>query len=545
MFATSESTSRFLSQATFGPSMADINATVGSSASEWIRDEFAKPATLNLDFVLSELSEPDAREGDDITFEAKQTPTFSFWINAIEADDQLRQRTAFALSQILVISHVEGNLLFEFPSTVAHYQDILVSNAFGNYRDILDEVTYSPAMAFYLTYFQNQKADPDSGQMPDENYAREIMQLFTIGLVELQPNGEPVTDASGQAIETYDNDDVTGLARVFTGLSLDSDEFFVDFRFIDPAALYSRLKTFPEFHSEQSKTFLDTTIPAGTGPEESIDTALDTLFNHPNLPPFLARQLIQRFVTSDPNSDYVDRVATAFATGSYQLPDESVVGEGVRGDMQATIAAVLFDEEARSDAATSANDFGKVREPVIRFVHWARAFNAGTVTPENTFSLWNTSQPQALAQGPYKSPSVFNFYRPGYIAPGTESGAAGLTVPELQLVNASTVAGYANFMTFFVFALAAQFEEGAKATSFIPDYSAEIPLADDPAALVDHLDTMLTFGAMTDATKTSIIETLENIPLENPDDPDADNRFLRVGLAVLMTMTAPDYVVQR
>ncbi|MHA7900634.1 MAG: DUF1800 domain-containing protein [Henriciella sp.] len=544
-FATEEATSLFLSQATFGPTPDDISTLTGTSPSAWIVAEFNKAPSLNLDYVLSEITEPGARDTDgQLSYEKRNTPTFSFWINAIEGDDQLRQRMAFALSQILVISHAEGNFLFEVPNTVAHYQDILVRNAFGNYRDLLEEVTYSPAMGEYLTYLQNIKGDPATGRMPDENYAREVMQLFSIGLVELEQDGDVVTN-NGVPVETYDNDDVTGLAKVFTGLSLSGGEFWFDFRNLPDDALHSPMQAYPEWHSELEKSFLGTTIPAGTGPEASIDIALDTLVDHPNTAPFVSRQLIQRFVTSHPEPDYIGRVASAFASGQYTLPDGTLVGDGRRGDLSATIAAVLFDPDARDPANRDENSFGKIREPILRFIHWARAFDAGTVTPEYTFPLYNTTFGGGLAQAPYKSPSVFNFYRPGYVAPGTETGAAGLTMPELQLINANSISNYANFMTYFVFSFAGNDNDPNVAGSFIPDYADELALADDPTALVDHLDLLLAFGSTSDETKATIVTFLEDVALENPNDPDYNGPYLRTALAVLMMMTSPDYTVQR
>ena len=544
-FSTPESTSEFLTQATFGPTSNDISQLTGTSPSDWFLAELGKPASLNLLYVLTELTEPDARDDEgQLSYEKRNTPTFSFWVNAIEGDDQLRQRMAFALSQILVISHAEGNFLFEVPNTVAHYQDILVSNALGNYRDLLEDVTYSPAMGEYLTYLQNVKGEPDIGRMPDENYAREVMQLFSIGLVSLDTDGEVITE-NGVPVETYTNADVTGLARVFTGLSLSGGEFWFDFRTLPDDALHTPMQAYPEWHSELEKSFLGTTIPAGTGPEESIDIALDTLVDHPNTPPFVARQIIQRFVTSHPEPDYIERVSTAFADGQYTLPSGSSVGDGRRGDLAATIAAVLFDEDARNATSRDEDAFGKVREPVVRYVHWARAFDAGTVAKELTFPLYNTTFGGGLAQAPYKSPSVFNFYRPGYVAPGTETGAAGLTMPELQLVNANSIANFANFMTYFVFAFAANDPDAPEATSFIPNYADELALAEDPTALIEHLDLLLNFGTTTDETKATIVTFLQDIPLEDASDPNYDGPFLRVGLAVLMMMTSPDYTVQR
>lgn len=544
-FVSEASTAFFLSQSTFGATPSELTQLTGTSASQWFVSELNKPASLNLQYVIDVVA---ADTGN--SYDANNSPGMSFWRNAVSGDDQLRQRMAFALSQILVVSS-SNDALFSLPTSLAYYQDILTRNAFGNYRDLLEEVTYAPAMGYYLTYLQNQKGDPATGRVPDENYAREIMQLFTIGLVELNSNGEPVLDSGNNPIETYTNDDITGLARVFTGLSLSGPDFWYRFDTLDPDALFTPMEAFPAFHSDLEKSFLGTTIPAGTDATTSIDMALDALFNHPNVAPFISRQLIQRFVTSAPDPAYVGRVAAAFEAGSYQLPDGTTVGDGRRGDLSATLAAILFDDAARTDASRNADTYGKVSEPILRFVQWARAFNVSTVTPEYTIPLWDTSGTGELAQHPYRSPSVFNFYRPGYVAVGTETGDAGLTMPELQIVNANSIPGFANFMTFFIFEYAQyavdnEFVDAVDAqASFRPDYNAEIALADDPAALVDRLDRILTYGAMTSETRTVIIDTISNIPLSFDFDPDYDGALQRVYIAVLMTMTSPDFLVQR
>ncbi len=551
-FDTMASTGRFLTQATFGPSPADLDTLPETSASDWFMDQLAAATSLNLPYVTEQLAAPDARnEEGDLSFEATVTPGFSFWINAVTGEDQLRQRMAFALSQIFVVSNTFSSELSQQPVAIAAFMDILARNALGNYRDIMEEVTYSTAMGVYLTYLQNLPGDPLTGRVPDENYAREIMQLFTIGLVELGPDGEPVLDGSGQQIETYTNADVTGLASVFTGLSFDVANFFFDFGNIDDAVIASPMAAFPEFHADIEKTFLGLTIPANTGPVESIDMALDHLFAQPSLPPFVCRQLIQRFVTSDPDPAYVARVVTAFESGSFALPDGRTVGTGARGDLAATIAAILFDLEARDTVAAADNDFGKLREPVIRFVNWARAFDVSNPDPRFSFSLFNASGSDALNQHPYRAPSVFNFYRPGYVAPGTLTGAEGNTAPELQITNASSIPGYINFITFFAGALNQDFFDpadpdfGAFADTFIPDYSTLTPLADDPAALVTRLDELLTFGTLTPETRSLIEQTLMEVPLSVDFDPEFDGANARVELGVLMMMTSTDYLVQR
>jgi uncharacterized protein (DUF1800 family) len=536
---TATEAARFLSQATFGPNSAAIEAVVASSAEDWFRAELEKPASLHLDDVLS-FFPPDGSFRDEqgmlmpeLVFRASD----SFWQKAVEGDDQLRQRMAYALSQILVIS-AEGTL-DGAPQTVAAYMDILTQGAFGNYRDLLEEVTYSPAMAVYLTYLRNQKADPVTGRVPDENYARELLQLFTIGLLQLNPDGTPTLDDQGQSIELYDNTDITGLAKVFTGLNFPGTAFDSSLRFVPLEAYYQQLVVFDAFHSDEEKNFLGTNIAAGTGGEATLDQALDTIFGHPNVGPFLARQLIQRFVTSAPTPNYVARVVAAFDAGDFTLPDGSSVGNGARGDLSATLAAILFDDEARSAASTENIAFGKLREPVIRFTHWARAFEVNSADASNETILRYTGGSDALGQHPYRSSSVFNFYRPGYIAPGTATGNAGLTAPELQIANATTVVGYPNFMTLFAFGLTPQ-RDRQISQAFIPSYSTEIALADDSDALLDHLDLLLTHGNLQTDTRARIAEVLDFLP------PDSDeNRQLRAQFASFMIMTAPEYIVLR
>ena len=528
--------SRFLSQATFGPSQAEIDNLTSTGLETWMLSEFQKPASLHLQAVLAQFP-ADGSFRDErgnlipgLTFTASN----SFWQTAIEADDQLRQRMAFALSQIMVISS-QGNL-GQVPQTVASYMDVLTEGAFGNYRDLLENVTYSPAMAIYLTYLRNQKADPNTGRVPDENYARELMQLFSLGLVELSPDGTPMLNPDGSQVEIFDNSDITGLAGVFTGLSFQGAAFNAPIRFLPPESYYQPLEMFDVFHTSDSKTFLGTTIPANTNGVQSIDIALDTIFAHPNVGPFVGRQLIQRFVTSHPSTNYVQRVAGAFDTGLYALPSGTQIGTGQRGDLQATLAAILFDAEARDDSGTN-TQFGKLREPVIRFTHWARAFQINSAEAGNEVVLRGTSDPQLLGQHPFRSPSVFNFYRPGYIAPGTETGAAGLTAPELQISNATTVVGYPNFLTIFALELTPKINDSLPAT-YVPNYSAEVALAADPEALLNRLDQLLTHGRLRAETRARITEVLNEFDATTEDGLQA-----RARLASVLVMTSPEYVV--
>jgi hypothetical protein len=212
--------------------------------------------------------------------------------------------------------------------------------------------------------------------------------------------------------------------------------------------------------------------------------------------------------------------------------------------MEAMIAAILMDGEARSEISLEDDTFGKIREPAIRFTHWARAFHASTITPQNTFYPYDPAVRAPLGQDPYEATSVFNFYRPGYVAPGSSTGAAGMTVPELQITNSSTMVGYANFISFFAFGVARNGNERHR-SSFLPNYAQELPLASDPAALVDHLNTKLVSGAMTDETRSNIVQAISSLPLTNENNSSYNGREQRVAMAVLLTMTSPDYIVQR
>ncbi len=537
--------SRFLSQASFGPTSPEIDRVSEFGFEIWLTDQFDAPATVYLGDSLGPLAGVSrAIEGERLVtpFDVDDAdgPTKAFWRAAILSRDQLRQRMVFALSQILVVSD-RNSLLRRRPQVLAGYMDILSRNAFGNYRDLLEDVTYSYAMADYLTYYQNTKGDPATGRAPDENYARELMQLFTVGLVALKPDGEPVRLANGEAVEIFDNEDITGLARVFTGLSLSGGDFFARTELLPDKAFAEPLEAYADFHSEVEKSFLGLTIPAGTGAEESIERALDYLFNHPNTAPFICRQLIQRFVTSSPRPAYVERVSHAFADGIFTLPSGLAVGTGRRGDLKATIAAILFDEQARSARAAAQPTYGKLREPVIRFAHYARAFALARIEPGNERFLLDASFTARLAQHPFRAPSVFNFYRPNYVAPGTATGAAKLTAPELQILNADSAFGYANFLTRFVEQTTPKIDVDVR--SFRPDFAAERALAEDPRALVDRLDLLLTHAAMTNATRARIVEALELIEIDPAAPRDGIER--RVVVAIVMAMTCPEYIVMR
>ena len=529
-FKTKADTSRFLGRATFGATSSDISRLTGTDVSHWMLTEFAKPATPFLQPLID--AEPDRVLGSEIRVLPDQ-----FYDIAIAGDDQLRQRMILALSEIIVASSDSG--IRGRPLTMAHYVEILSDNAFGNYRELLEEITYSPAMAFYLTYMTNLKGDPVTGRVPDENYAREILQLFSIGLKELNPDGTDKLDAQGQTIEIYDNTDIQGLAKVFTGMSTQGSDFNIIYQNFKSS--YAPLTFYPKYHSELEKRFLDVTIPAETPGAESLEMALDGIFAHPNVGPFVSKQLIQRFVTSNPKPEYVGRVSAAFDTGQFTLPDGTAVGTGERGDLKATLAAILLDEDALIDPAIAPPEYGKIREPVIRLTNWARAFNETTpnASDEAIFAYLNYG---GIEQSPFNSPSVFNFFRPGYVAPGTSSGDGGFAAPELQITNETTSIGYINFINQFIYDMSYNISEDPDG-GIKGDYTQALALANDGPALLDYLDLLLTGNRLGADSRTRILTMMDAIPIRAGFE-DAD-KIARVRVAISMVMTAPGYIVQR
>lgn len=522
---TPEQAALFLTRATFGPTRESIDELVEIGYSAWIQQQLEVPVNY---YGEAGRLQPVA---DDIV--ALSTAPL-FWEQAIAGPDQLRQRAAFALSQIFVISAFESESMWRYGHTIARYMDILQDGAFGNYRDLLENVTYSPAMGTYLTYLGNSPADAATGVVPDENYAREIMQLFTIGLLELNRDGTPRLDRSGQPIETYDNDDITELAKVFTGLWWSGLTFRGwerpnSTQQAQPMAINER------YHSNEAKSFLGITIPANTPGAQSIDLALDRLFEHDNLAPFVCRQLIQRFVTSNPSRNYVLRVVNAFESGEFTLPNGDTVGQGRRGDLAATVAAILLDPEALDPASAESETFGKIREPVIRFTHWARAVGVERANPGRFWILENTSTPDRLNQQAFRAPSVFNFFRPGYVAPGSNTAAAGLVAPELQITDASSAAGYVNFMQLFIT------HANASTNPFEPQYDDEIALIASREQFADHLDLVLMSGRMRVETRARLLSAIEAV-----SGGTADTRSLRqVQAALMVAVTSSEYLVQR
>jgi uncharacterized protein (DUF1800 family) len=536
--------SRFLHQATFGATAAEIERVQKMGHTAWLDDQFKKPARpshrLHIERTRQHLIDSQATD-------TKLRPRHwasSFWREAVEGPDPLRQRVAFALSEIFVVSVADSSVERQMRG-FADYQDMLGRHAFGNYRDLLQAVSLHPVMGIYLSHRGNLKENPAKGTDPDENFAREIMQLFSIGLYELNLDGTPVV-SSGQPVETYTSDDVTGLARVFTGFSWAGPDKS-DGRFKgtsssvahDPNRDILPMQGYPKFHSTSEKRFLGVTIPAQStpDPDASLKIALDTLYNHPNVGPFIGKQLIQRLVTSNPSPAYVARVARAFNTGRYTHGQWST-GTGRRGDLRATVAAVLLDPEARDAAKSLDPSFGKVREPVLRLSAFLRAFNAQSRSLD--WDVRTTHDPaRELAQTPGRSPSVFNFFRPGYVPPNTRLADRGLAAPELEIADEVSVVGYLNYMRAGV-----QSGVGASGARDVrANYAAELALAHDPDRLIERIDLLLTYGTMSPQTRALIRQAVNSVPLPATNQDSA--RLNRVMMAVTFALAAPEFIVQR
>jgi uncharacterized protein (DUF1800 family) len=533
---------RFLSQASMGPTEADIGRVVSLGYRGWVDEQLTRPATSHRTYWEARDAAIRAAAAPGVMVDTRDQVIESFWKQAVTGEDQLRQRMVWALSQIFVISMAD-DVVGNNPRAVAAWLDMLGDKGLSNYRELLESVSLHPMMGVYLTHLRNQKADPRSGRVPDENYAREVMQLFSIGLVELNEDGTPRL-VGGNTVDTYGSADVSGIARVFTGWSWTCPDGPDNNCFSqgsvggvsDPDRTFKPMIGYAQYHSPEAKSFLGTTIPAQTGridPEASLRVALDTLANHPNVGPFIGRQLIQRLVTSNPSPAYVRDISRVWANN----------GSGVRGDLKAVVRAILLHPEAR---AASTDTSGKLREPVLRMTAMLRALGATSDT--GWWRVGNTDNPgTSLGQTPMRSPSVFNYYRPGYVAPGTASAARGLAAPELQIAHETSAAGYVNFMRDAV-------SQGVGASNTIAgvtrrdiqfDWTAELAVAADAAALVDRV-----FGRLLPnmpppaALRSEIVAAVGSIVVPTTGSTATALRN-RVHAAVLLTLVSPEFQVQR
>ena len=534
--------SAFLSKATFGAKKADIKALKSLNNYEtWLDQQFSQPPSYHLQWAYSHA------KGIEGTADLKDSPDDwqtnagalsylqrdAWWDITTFGKDQLRQRVAFALSEILVISKNNGALLTQADSRMSYY-DVLVKNALGNFETLLQDVTYHPSMGKYLSYLGNPKGNPVKGTHPDENYARELMQLFTIGLYELNEDGSQKLE-NGKPISTYSQKDIREMAKVFTGLTDQNGTFFIADGEISHASNIMPMIAVEEYHDRTEKNILGQTIPAGGNAVTDINQALHILFMHSNTAPFISKQLIQHLVTSNPSKQYVKRVAGVFNNN----------GSGVRGDLKAVIKAILLDKEAIRKNNHPAN-FGKFREPPLYFTHLFRAFNATNKLhilkqgnkPVYQYASFNFNGTGMMQQeGPLEALSVFNYFSPDDAPYGLKK--QGLVAPELSIYGKGGIddvlMGIINKNTFI-------YDTYELTINFDLSQEKEYVKNHDYSGLLDHLDLLLTAGALSNSTKTALLDYLNRAKDDdgNPLTVDQLSQY-----AIALVITSPDYALQR
>ena len=521
---------RFLQRAQFSSTENEISAVRTLGAQTWLIQQMSLlPSQSAWDWMIAQgYSAIDSNNNYNNSTQAN----YMAWQRIMAAPDGVRQRIALALSEFFVVG-TAGVQLNWTQFAMAAYWDVLANNAFGNYRTLLEEITLNTAMGEFLNTMGNQKENVAAGRVPDENYAREVMQLFSIGLLKLNIDGTAIIGSNGQPEESYTQADVSNLARVFTGyLSDDSEGFFT------PAGSTSRVRNVgyarrrmvlnPTRHSLLEANFLGTKIGAGTDGTVALRIALDTLFMHPNVGPFFGRQMIQRLVTSNPSPAYVARVASAFNNN----------GQGVRGSLAAVFRAVLLDSEANDTANQDSPTFGKLREPMVRIAQWAHTFEVSSIS--GTWRIGNLSAPNSLGQSPLQAPSVFNFFRPGYVPPSQALALMKFTAPEFQIVNETTGPSYLNYLDGI---LSQGISIGSLGFDIVPAYTTELTLVGNPSALVDRLNRILCAGQLSSVTVNLIVNAL-NTDRSTTASSDTTKRNY-IAKAILFVMASPEYLIQK
>jgi uncharacterized protein (DUF1800 family) len=543
---------RFLNQASFGATEAEANRLIGlgdssNAYSRWIDAEISKPTQLLLPTVVA--AYPNPLPTGFALASLNNVRQEQWFANALRGEDQLRQRVAFALSQIMVVSQVGA--LTNLPFATADFHDMLARNAFGNFRTLLEDVTLHPAMGIYLSMLGNRRAAANTNLRPDENYARELAQLFSVGLVQLNLDGSVRTDAAGQPIPTFGQVETEGFARVFTGwnwacpstnptctfANTRVESFYVaNFNQVKPMQLYA------EQHEAGTKQLLNYSgvtlpnglMPANQGGAKDLADALDNIFNHPNVGPFISKQLIQRLVTSNPSRAYVQRVAERFNND----------GSGRRGNLEAVIRAILLDAEARNPPAGAVA--GKLKEPLLRLTQFWRAYGVTSTSGKlGVARNFSGGTPTAqFGQGQGMSPSVFNFFSPSYAPPG-EIADGGYVSPEMQLGTEILAASSANYFYTQAFARTQAQAATLNADDMYITTTDELAVANDSEALVNRVAERLLGGAgqMSAALKAETKAQIERttVPTTNPNTALAT----RTGDAIYLVVTSPDFALQR
>jgi uncharacterized protein (DUF1800 family) len=547
---------RLLSQATFGATQAEIDRVSALGPAAYLEEQFNLPQTLHLTTVRNDPNYPQ---------KPWSVTTPSIWKQYFEGNDQLRQKMVSALSQIVVVS-LQNNVVNDQACGAAAYLDILGRNAFGNFRNLLKEVTLSPAMGEYLDMKQSAKADPTLNSVASENYARELLQLFSIGPVMLNQDGS-VQFSGGKAINTYSEANVQDFAKALSGWTFAGQDQTKTWRWLYPDVPYpgdTSVAGQPEkacvgwsspmqpwkatyrssddkrditggAHDATAKTLLTypgstarkQTLPAGQTPEQDLEDVIENVFNHPNVGPFIAEQLIQRLVTSNPSGGYVYRIAAVFNDN----------GAGVRGDLRAVVKAILLDSEARAPAAGQASSFGKLREPIQRFTQFHRAF--GAKRSSGYYDIYDLGGSDSLGQSPVRAPSVFNYYHADF-APSGVLASAGLVGPEFEITNSATISG---FMDFSKYGIINGFDQYASDTTrwLKPDYSAYISMAGNPTQLVDALNLVLMAGSMSAQFRTQLIDVATKLTDGNATTQSTE----RVKTVLWLMLNSPEYSIQK
>ena len=565
--------SRFLSQATLGKNILQIQNVSTIGIESWVNTQQNLPNSFLIQNYVQGIHQSivdsllrDAPSGG-YTLANTNVSDWHFdiaWFQgAMTAPDVLRWRVGLALSEIFVTSR---NSSFDRnPYALASYYDMLMNNAFGNYRTLLDNMTYHPAMGEYLTFLNNHATDIADGRQvyPDENYAREIMQLFSIGLYKLNIDGTEQKDVNNKSIPTYDNNDITGLAKVFTGLSWGDARYLGDedkdywsytkrmkFFGIDSSdAKRNTWKTNPRIvngHEPGGKNFLGQTIPNRPVLQGELDIqdALNVVFNHPNVGPFLSRRFIQRLVSSNPSPAYIQRVATIFNNN----------GVGIRGDLKAVVKAILLDPEARDNNADENGSYaGMLREPFVRYMNLMRGLKLTTTGGVYRNVMYNIYD--QLEQIPLASTTVFNFFQPDY-QPDGDLKAAGKYAPEFQLLNAQTLTNYFNALNeWLVKDNVTSFWSYFGSEKYKEDQHAHFDLEVDNfltknnrlSELLDKYNMLLAHGRLSASSIAAIKVVLLGIPLREDvmGIPNEDDAFLRIRMAIYLIMSSPDYLINR
>lgn len=539
--------SRFLAQSTLGFDEYEVNRVLEMGMESWLdvqmslAPSYLSPVHDDI-FIRAKQRFEEVKSSEDEEYYGPWGLHFNYawWQVNMTNEDLLRHRIALALSEILVISM--NSDLIDFGPGLASYYDLFVKHAFGNYRDILTDVTLHPCMGYYLSHLSNPKSDERNNIHPDENYAREIMQLFTIGLYMLNPDGTRQLDDLGNFNSTYDNDDIKELAKIFTGLSgsawsPEALEYFERENMNAPPVsfgegiyTYSRtepMRMYQSQHESGPKTILKKyTIPGGQSGMEDINDAINILFNHENVGPFIGTRLIQRLVKSNPSPDYVRRITEVFNDN----------GNGVRGDLGAVVRAILMDEEARSCDAQRVPANGMLREPIVRYLHFARMIETFSVSGE----YWNNGFRfrEQTKQHPLMSPTVFNFFQPDY-QPVGEFTEKGLFGPEYQIHDTQTSIGYINEVNFWTIWQTLSWSwEIDRDDLFVvrTDLDKLVEIADDDEEIINYLDNYFTHGRLSDDTREIVRDAISAI-----DFPEFYPQ--KLGLAMYLILISPDYTV--